>query len=83
LTRFRKNIQASYLMKIRTMGVELFHLDGRADMTKLQVAFRNFMNSPGKYYSRKLYLNLYSDSASFLLRGNIFYLTLNKYIDVI
>jgi hypothetical protein len=28
------------------MGVELFHADGRIDMTKLIVAFRNFSNAP-------------------------------------
>ena len=27
------------------MGPELFHADGRADMTKLTVAFRNFTNA--------------------------------------
>jgi hypothetical protein len=29
-------------MKIRTVGVELFHADGQTAMTKLMVAFRNF-----------------------------------------
>jgi hypothetical protein len=29
-------------MKIRPVGDELFHADGRTDMTKLIVAFRNF-----------------------------------------
>jgi hypothetical protein len=37
-------------MKIRLLGAELFHSDGRtdgqADMTKLIVAFRNFANAP-------------------------------------
>ena len=28
------------------MGAELFHVDGRTDMTKLIVAFRNFANAP-------------------------------------
>ena len=32
-------------MKIRPMGAELFHADGRTDMTKLTAAFRNFANS--------------------------------------
>jgi len=37
-------------MKIRPVGVELFHAtggltDGRTDMTKLIVAFRNFANA--------------------------------------
>ena len=29
-------------MKIRPVGAELFHTDGRTDMKKLIVAFRNF-----------------------------------------
>ena len=29
-------------MKIRPVGTELFHADGRTDMEKLIVAFRNF-----------------------------------------
>jgi hypothetical protein len=32
-------------MKIRPMGAEL-HADGRTDMTKPVVAFRNFANAP-------------------------------------
>jgi hypothetical protein len=30
----------------RPVGAELFHADGRTDMTKLIVAFRNFANAP-------------------------------------
>jgi hypothetical protein len=33
-------------MKIRPVGAEFFHVDGRTDMTKLTVAFRNFVNVP-------------------------------------
>jgi len=37
-------------MKIRTMGAELFHVDGgtygRKDKTKLIVNYRNFANAP-------------------------------------
>ena len=37
-------------MKIRPVGDELFHADcwadGRTDMAKLRVAFRNFANTP-------------------------------------
>jgi hypothetical protein len=39
----------SNFMKIRIVGAELFHADGRKDgtgMTKLIVAFRNFENAP-------------------------------------
>jgi hypothetical protein len=33
-------------MKIRPVGAEVFHADGRTDMTKLIVAFRNFARAP-------------------------------------
>jgi len=33
-------------MKICPVGAELFHTDGRTDMRKLTVAFRNFTNAP-------------------------------------
>ena len=33
-------------MKFRPVGAELFHADGRTDMTKLTVAFRNFAKGP-------------------------------------
>ena len=42
-------------MKIRPVGAELFHADGRTDTdrqtdtTKLTVSFRNFVNAPKKY----------------------------------
>ena len=39
-------------MKIRPVGAELWHAgrrtDGRTDITKLIVAFRNFTNAPKK-----------------------------------
>ena len=39
-------------MNIRPVGAELFHAegltDGRTDMTKLRVAFSNFVNAPKK-----------------------------------
>ena len=39
-------------MKIRPVGTELFHtdrrIDGCTDITKLEVAFRNFANAPKK-----------------------------------
>jgi len=34
--------QISNFMKIRRVGAESFHVDGRTDTTKLIVAFRNF-----------------------------------------
>jgi len=33
-------------MKTNLVGVELFHTEGRTDMTKLKVAFLNFVNAP-------------------------------------
>ena len=33
-------------MKVLPVGAELFHVDGRTEMTKLIVAFRYFMNAP-------------------------------------
>ena len=41
--------QISRFIKIRTAGAELFHVDGRIDMTKVTVAFRNFVNVPKTY----------------------------------
>jgi hypothetical protein len=32
-------------MMIHPVGDQLFHADGQTDMTKLVVAFRNFVNS--------------------------------------
>ena len=45
LDRFSENIQITNLLVIRPMGAELFHVDGRTDMTKLIVIFRNFTNA--------------------------------------
>jgi hypothetical protein len=33
-------------MEVRPMAAELFHADGRTDMTKLTVALRKFANAP-------------------------------------
>ena len=46
LDRFSKNIQIPNFTKIRPVGAELFHMDGRAHMTKLTAAFHNFANAP-------------------------------------
>jgi hypothetical protein len=46
LDRFSKNTQILNFMKILPVEAELFHADGRTDMTKLIVAFRNFANAP-------------------------------------
>ena len=37
------------LKNFRPVRAELFHADGRTDMTKLIVAFRNFANTPKNY----------------------------------
>jgi hypothetical protein len=48
--RYSKNNQILFVMKIRSLGAELFHAggrtDGRTDVTKLIVAFRNFASAP-------------------------------------
>jgi hypothetical protein len=43
---FRKNNVISNLMTVRPVGGELFHADGRTDMTKLIAALRNCANAP-------------------------------------
>jgi hypothetical protein len=44
-------------MKIRPLGTEVLHEDGRTDVTKLIVAFRHFAKSPNKEKcSRKLFV---------------------------
>ena len=42
---FSKKFQTPNFIKIRPVGAELFHADGRKDMAKLIVAFRNFANT--------------------------------------
>ena len=37
-------------MKIRLVGAELFHTDGRTDLAKLVVDFRNFAKVPKIVY---------------------------------
>jgi hypothetical protein len=48
VNRFSKNTQISSFMKIRPVGEQLYHADGRTDKTNLIVAFRNFANAPKK-----------------------------------
>jgi hypothetical protein len=46
LDRFSKITQTSTFMKIRSVGAELFHADGRTAIKKVIVAFRNSANAP-------------------------------------
>ena len=52
LDRLSKNPDISNFMKIRPVGADLFHADGRTDgqtnTTKLIAAFHNFANAPNK-----------------------------------
>jgi hypothetical protein len=41
-------------IKIRPVGAELLHADGRTDLTKLIVAFHNFANRPKNSMSKIL-----------------------------
>jgi len=44
-TDFQKNTQISNFVKIRLVGTELFHADGRRDVTKTTVTFRSFASA--------------------------------------
>ena len=50
LGRYSRSTQISNFMKIRPVGAELFYADGRmdgqTDVTKLIVAFLNFVKAP-------------------------------------
>jgi hypothetical protein len=45
-----KEAKISNFIKIHPEGAELFCVDRRTDMTKLTVAFHNFMNTPNKQF---------------------------------
>jgi len=51
LNRLSKNTQTQNVMKIRSVGAELFHADGRRDVTKTTVALRNFAKASNRYPS--------------------------------
>ena len=75
--RFSKNPQISNFMKLLTVAAELFHADGRTDMTKLTVAFRNFANATKDRYlisfnSCKFTTSRYSKSHTLLRQSNEF-----------
>ena len=44
--KFSKKSQISNLIRIRLVGAELLHADGRTDILKVTVAFREFANAP-------------------------------------
>jgi hypothetical protein len=46
LDRFSKKVLISSFIKIRPVGAYLYHANGRTDMAKQTVAFRNFRNAP-------------------------------------
>ena len=45
LDSFSRNIEKPNFMKIRPVGAQLFHADGRTDITKSIVPFRNSAKS--------------------------------------
>jgi hypothetical protein len=51
--QFSKNAQVSSFIKIRPVGAEVFHAEGRTDMKKLIVAFRNFGNTPNQNHDER------------------------------
>jgi hypothetical protein len=56
MDRFSKYTDTNFY-EYRSVGAELFHVNGQTDMTKLIVAFRDFANAPKKS------LAPYSDSS--------------------
>ena len=46
---FQKKTQISNFMKIRLVGVEMFHADKQTDMTQLVFAFRSTAKGPKKH----------------------------------
>ena len=68
--QFFKNTRISNFMKIRPVGAELFHADGRTDTMKLIVAFHNFAYSPKKrgWHTLILSVRTWSSSQTFANR---------------
>jgi hypothetical protein len=69
-TYFAKNTQTSSLMKIHPEWAELLHADGHTDgrknMTKLRVVFRNFSNAPNNGFIH-IYIYTYVRSVAYLI----------------
>jgi hypothetical protein len=60
-------------MKIRPVGAELFHADGKTDMTRLTVAFRNANAQKKKYFRTEVTVKKRRHTVS--SRSTIFYPT--------
>ena len=52
-------------MKILLVEAELFHADGRTDMTKLIIAFRSFANAPKNAWKKTIQLYQVSSCSQF------------------
>jgi len=65
--QFSKNLQISNFVKSRQVGAELFHADGRTDMTKLIAPFRNFVNAPKNEQQSKSQRTSHSESIIYFL----------------
>jgi hypothetical protein len=46
IDKFSKKTKMSNLIKFHPLGVKFFLADGRTDMMKLMIVFRNFVNAP-------------------------------------
>ena len=60
----KKKLKISNFMKIHPVGAELFHADGRTDMTGLIVAFRNLANAPKGCWIRNKFNKAYEGSTT-------------------
>jgi hypothetical protein len=70
---FSKDTQIPSFIKIRPVETEMFHVDRRTGITKLIVAFRNFVNEPKQFHL--LHYNDYYSTIwrnAFYLRENVF-----------
>jgi len=63
---FKKNTQRTNSIKIRPVGDELLHADGRTDMMQLIVTFRNFANAPKNQSAKCVSDSIIINTASFL-----------------
>ena len=59
-------------MKIGTVRAKLFHADGRTDITKLIVAFRNFANAPINGFAKRSVITLDRNGNNFVSLNQAF-----------